>query len=170
MEARWSRRALAPKWVAWPPGEQVNAGSEIAFRRATPGDAEAVAELSGQLGYPMAADLVRNRLATLTVSPDHAIIVAELNGAMCGWVHVHAQQSLVSGERGAILGLVVSREFRRRGIGRLLMEEAERWVRGRGLDEVVLRSNVARSESHAFYPAIGYDQFRTQAVYRKRLP
>ena len=144
-------------------------GAEVTLRLATPGDAEAVGELSQQLGYPMAADLVRSRLAMLTVAPDHAIIVAELEGAMCGWVHAHVQQSLVGGERGAILGLVVSGEFRRRGIGRLLMDEAERWVRGRGLDEIVLRSNVQRSESHAFYPAVGYEQFRTQAVYRKRL-
>ena len=144
-------------------------GSTPTLRRATTGDAERVAELSEQLDYPMAADLMRTRLARLAVLPDHAIIVAELNGVVCGWVHAHVQQSLVGGERGAILGLVVAREVRRAGIGRLLMSEAERWVRDRGLDEVIVRSNVKRSESHAFYPAIGYKQFRTQAVYRKRL-
>ena len=49
------------------------------------------------------------------------------------------------------------------------MAEAERWARERGLTLIVLRSNVQRSESHAFYPAIGYEHFRTQAVYRKLL-
>ena len=148
--------------------QSVNA-SQPTFRRATAADAEAVAELSDQLGYPMSADLVRTRLSALCAVPTHAIIIAELDGTMCGWVHAHVQESLVGGERGAILGLVVSSNFRRRGIGRLLMSEAERWVRERGLSEIVLRSNVKRSESHAFYPAIGYEHFRTQAVYRKLL-
>ncbi len=139
------------------------------LRRVTASDAEAVAHLSEQLGYPMAVDVVRSRLANLALQPEHAIIVAELNGAVCGWVHAHVQRSLVSGERGAILGLVVAQERRRSGIGRLLMAEAERWARDRGVDELVLRSNVKRSESHAFYPALGYEHFRTQAVYRKRL-
>ena len=148
---------------------QLMTAGQPTLRRATAADAGRVAELSDELGYAMAVDLVRSRLSKLAVLPDHAIIVAELNGAICGWVHAHVQQSLVGGERGAILGLVVAREVRRSGIGRLLMSEAERWVRDRGLAEVVLRSNVKRSESHAFYPAIGYEQFRTQAVYRKRL-
>ena len=143
--------------------------SQPTLRRATAGDTEAIAGLSDQLGYPLPVEIVRSRLARLVVQPDHAIVVAELEGGICGWVHAHVQVSLVSGERGAILGLVVGREFRRKGIGRLLMIEAERWVRDRGLAEVVLRSNVKRSESHDFYPAIGYEQFRTQAVYRKRL-
>ncbi len=128
-----------------------------------------IAKLSEELGYPLGEDVVRSRMAHLTVLPEHAIIVAELDRALCGWVHVHAHRSLVSGERADIYGLVVSREVRRSGIGRMLMAEAERWARERGLDLVVLRSNVQRSESHAFYPAIGYEHFRTQAVYRKRL-
>ncbi|HSH39333.1 MAG TPA: GNAT family N-acetyltransferase [Chthoniobacterales bacterium] len=142
---------------------------EITLRRATAADAPAITILSEELGYPLAEDVVRSRMAHLAVLPEHAIIVAELEATVCGWVHVHAHRSLVSGERADVFGLVVSRDVRRRGIGRILMAEAERWARDRGLDLMVLRSNVQRPESHAFYPAIGYEQFRTQAVYRKLL-
>ncbi len=142
---------------------------EITLRRPTAADTPAIARLSDELGYALAEDVVRSRLADLAVRSDHAIIVAELRGAICGWVHVHEHHSLVSGQRADIFGLVVSRDVRRRGIGRSLMGAAEGWARERGLDLVVLRSNVQRPESHAFYPAIGYEQFRTQAVYRKTL-
>ena len=142
---------------------------EITVRPATTADIPTIAMLSGELGYPLEEDVVRSRMAHLAVLPEHAIIVAETDRAVVGWVHVHAHRSLVSGERADIYGLVVSRDVRRRGIGRLLMAEAERWARERRLDLVVLRSNVQRPESHAFYPAIGYEHFRTQAVYRKRL-
>ena len=142
---------------------------QITLRRATAADAEAIAELSGQLDYPLSVEVARHRMARLTSLPEHAIFLAECDGSAAGWVHAYVQQSIVLGERGEILGLVVSRDVRRRGVGRLLMEEAERWVRDRGLDVMVLRSNVQRPESHAFYPAIGYQQFKTQAAYRKQL-
>ena len=141
--------------------------AEITLRRATPEDAEAIAELSGQLDYPLPADVVRQRIAHLNALAEHAIFVAEFKSRVVGWVHAYNQQSIVLGQRGEILGLVVSSDIRKRGIGRLLMGEAERWLRDRGLDMVVLRSNVQRPESHAFYPAVGYQHFKTQAAYRK---
>ena len=144
--------------------------SAVTLRRATEADAEIVAELSEQLGYPIAADAVRSRLAQFVNNPGHAVIVAERQGQPCGWVHVHVQQSIELAEpRGEIMGLVVSRDVRRSGIGRLLMQEAERWALEHGLELMVLRSNLQRPESHAFYPAIGYEHFKTQAAYRKRL-
>jgi GNAT superfamily N-acetyltransferase len=149
--------------------ESLAASPEVTLRPATAADVPAIAALSAELGYPLGEVVVRSRMADLAVRADHAIIVAEIAGAVCGWIHVHAHRSLVSGERADIYGLVVSRAVRRRGIGRLLMAEAETWARERGLNLIVLRSNVQRPESHAFYPAIGYEHFRTQAVYRKRL-
>ena len=149
--------------------ESLASNPEMTTRSATTADVPVIAQLSEELGYPLAEDIVRSRMAHLMVIREHAIIVAETGGTVCGWVHVYAHRSLVSGERADIYGLVVSRAVRRRGVGRMLMTEAERWARERGLNLVVLRSNVQRSESHAFYPAIGYEHFRTQAVYRKRL-
>ena len=149
--------------------ESLKVRPEVTVRAATAADVAAITKLSEELGYPLGDEVVRSRMAHLMVIPEHAIIVAELDSAVCGWVHVHAHRSLVSGERADIYGLVVSRDVRRRGIGRILMAEAERWARQRGLGLIVLRSNVQRPESHAFYPAIGYEHFRTQAVYRKWL-
>ena len=142
----------------------------IVLRRASEMDADAVAELSGQLGYPIPAEAVRKRLARFVLDPDHVVLVAETGGRVCGWVHAHVQQSIELAEpRGEIMGLVVAENVRRAGIGRLLMAQAEQWARERGLDLMVLRSNVQRPESHAFYPAVGYEHFKTQAAYRKRL-
>lgn len=116
--------------------------AKITLRRATEADAEVVAELSEQLGYPITADAMRRRIVTILANPEHDVIVAQLSGQVCGWVHVHVQQLLEAEPRGEILGLVVSRNVRRAGLGRLLMEEAEHWVRDRGLDLMVLRSNL----------------------------
>ena len=149
--------------------ESLKPRSNVTTRRATAADAEAMAALSGELGYPLSVEDVRSRMALFATLATHAIFVAESDGHVCGWVHAYVQQSIVLGERGEILGLVVSQGMRRRGVGRLLMEAGEGWVRDRGLDMIVLRSNLQRPESHAFYPAIGYEHFKSQAAYRKRL-
>jgi GNAT superfamily N-acetyltransferase len=76
---------------------------------------------------------------------------------------------LESGFRVEINGLIVSPEARRRGVGRALVSRAEEWALQVGAEAIVVRSNVQRIESHAFYPALGYDVSKTQTVYRKRL-
>jgi GNAT superfamily N-acetyltransferase len=68
-----------------------------------------------------------------------------------------------------IAGLVVDAEWRGSGVGKLLMQRAEDWARANGLRMVVLRSNVIRSEAHAFYESIGYTRFKTQHAFRKQL-
>ena len=76
---------------------------------------------------------------------------------------------LEMGERVEIVGLVVDSVARRSGVGRALVAAAEHWARSRGIDEVFVRSNVVRPESHPFYERIGYLLSKTQHVYRKRL-
>jgi hypothetical protein len=45
----------------------------------------------------------------------------------------------------------------------------ERWATTRQCTQVVVRSNVSRSESHPFYENLGYARTKTQHAYRKVL-
>ena len=74
-----------------------------------------------------------------------------------------------SGFRVEITGLVVSPALRRRGVGRSLVDAAERWAKSLSAAGMVVRSNARRVESHFFYPALGYVPAKTQVVYRKPL-
>lgn len=140
------------------------------LRRATGDDAEAVALLSAELGYPSDAVVMRSRiLAVLRSSADALFIAVVASGEIVGWLHAHTAQLIESGFRAEILGLVVARGARRAGVGRALVAEAEQWAASLGAGVVVVRSNVAREESHAFYPALGYENTKTQRVYRKQL-
>lgn len=138
-------------------------------RPATPADAAAIAALGGELGYPRTATAVLASLKAVLASPDDGVWVGESGGALVGWIHVHAYESLESGPRADLMGLVVAAGARRAGVGRSLVAQAETWALARGLPAVHVRSNVQRTESHAFYPALGYERVKTQAVYRKRL-
>ena len=144
--------------------------SQIAIRCATEADAEALGALSNALGYSADAAIVRSRLAAVLASQTYLMVVAEAEaGAVVGWLQAHASHVIESGFRVEITGLIVSPEMRRAGVGRLLVNEAERWARTLLAEAVVVRSNIQRTESHAFYPALGYTRTKTQAVYRKNL-
>ena len=74
-----------------------------------------------------------------------------------------------SGRRVEITGLVVSKAFRRSGVGRRLVAAAERWAGRQKVEFVCVRSNVRRRASHRFYRKLGYEAIKVQKVYRKRL-
>jgi GNAT superfamily N-acetyltransferase len=138
------------------------------IRKAVLDDAAAIAVLTTELGYVADTPAVTDRLRRLSDRVDDVVFVAEEDGVIAGWIQAHTSVVLESGFRMEIVGLIVSDRFRRRGVGRLLVREVESWGREVGAPVFSVRSNVQRVESHAFYPALGYEKTKTQAVYRKR--
>ena len=133
------------------------------LRRALLGDAAALAELSGELGYPAEPDEIERRLAALPLDDD--VWVATVEGIVVGWIHCSLRRSLVVEPGIEILGNVVGERWRGRGVGRELMAAAERSATERGVSVVRLRSGSHRDEAHAFYRAVGYREQKTQRVF-----
>lgn len=142
----------------------------ISIRRAVEADAAAIAQLSTTLGYDAEPKVIARRLRAILGSDADLMIVAEdSHRAVVGWLQAHAAHIVESGFRVEITGLIVFPGQRRRGVGRALVAEAERWAKAIAAEAIVVRSNVQRVESHAFYPALGYAAAKTQNVYRKTL-
>ncbi|WP_123770075.1 GNAT family N-acetyltransferase [Vulcaniibacterium tengchongense] len=131
-------------------------------------DAAELARLCAQLGYPQAAAEFEARLRRVLASPDHPVLVATHDDrALLGFVALERRLLLESGEVVEIAALAVDAQARRRGIARALLAAAEDWARRIGIAELVVRSNVARAESHPFYQGVGFRRAKTQHVYRK---
>jgi GNAT superfamily N-acetyltransferase len=144
--------------------------ADVSIRAAALADAARLAALTEVLGYPATADLLAERLDRLLGRDEELVLVAEVTpGHIVGWVHVGERELLESGRRCEILGLVVDLTCRGRGVGRRLVQAAEAWASTRGLDQMAVRSNVGRAESHPFYERLGYVRAKTQHAYRKRL-
>lgn len=144
--------------------------NDLLVRSAQLGDAPRMAELSGILGYPASAQTMEQRLTRVLKLETHSVFVAERNGAVVGWAHGAEQELLELGCRCEILGLVVAENERGRGVGRRLVEAVEKWARDcGGLENIFVRSNVVRPESHPFYERIGYTRYKTQHAYRRSL-
>lgn len=147
-----------------------NDSNQVTVRSACVGDAERIAELCQQLGYPASREEVQRRLNQIQQDEQHAVYVAELsNGHLVGWVHVHVRKLVITDRLAEIGGLVADEGHRRRGVGRLLMQQAEQWARKKGCWAVYLRSNVTREDAHVFYEGIGYSNVKTSIAFRKAL-
>lgn len=139
-------------------------------RRMAETDVEAVADLCSQLGYPSAPTQVAGRFGMIDGDADQAVFVAEAaDGAVIGWIHVLGRLFLESDPFAEIGGLVVDAGQRRRGVGRALLREAERWAQGHGYGELRVRSNTIRTEAHRFYSESGYTLSKTQHVFARPL-
>jgi GNAT superfamily N-acetyltransferase len=132
-------------------------------------DSERIAVLSGQLGYQATIEQIRGRLGPILADEDQLVIVAELDGAAAGWLHIFIRQTLESERQAEIAALVVDERFRGATLGRQLVARAEAWARGRGVALMRVRSRVTRERAHKFYHSLGYETVKDQRVFQKKL-
>lgn len=137
-------------------------------RSASPADAEALAGLCGELGYPSTTAQVRDRLCLLD-DPERTLLVAEAGGSLVGFIDVHVQRVVEEDPYAEVGGLVVRAGHRGKGLGAALLAAAVDWGRGRGLGVMWIRANLARDGVHDFYPAVGCRRVKDQRVYEYRL-
>ena len=130
---------------------------------------EEIAQLTKELGYQVSATETQNWLIDLINSPFHFVFVAVSDTNVCGWIVVEKRLLLESGFKAEITGLVVGSRFRRHGIAQALVKAAELWANEQGLEQIVVRSNISRKESHVFYSSIGFNQSKTSHVYVKNV-
>ncbi len=132
-------------------------------------DAEEVAKLSEELGYPVSPGEMKKRIQKLASLTEHVVYVAFIANSVVGWIDVGVVHHLQTEPYGEIGGLVVSGGFRSLGIGRGLIIEAEQWAGNRGLKRMLVRSQIAREAAHRFYLREGYVRTKTSAVFSKML-
>jgi predicted N-acetyltransferase YhbS len=138
------------------------------IRPAAPADAPEIARLASELGYQSTAADIAGRLTQMHGQSRYLVAVAEAQaGRLAGWVCAERRLVLESGEEIEITGLVIDAAQRRRGLGKALIAEVERWAGQQGLPFIVVRSNIARTEPHVFYPGAGFSRMKTQHVYLK---
>ncbi len=131
----------------------------------TSGDANAVAGLTRQLGYDVTAEQVAGRCERLASTPGSVALVAETDGRIVGWVQALDRVLLQWKRVLEIGGLVVDQDRRGEGVGALLVDAVAQWARQDGHTAVFVRSNVVREGAHDFYPALGFEHWKTSHTY-----
>jgi ribosomal protein S18 acetylase RimI-like enzyme len=140
----------------------------IELRHAAAGDAEAIATLFTDEGYPAGPSDIVARLERFATD-DAQVIVAEHDGALLGFIALCALPRFEHDDWIVrIVALVVDAGARERGVGRTLMAEAERIGRDRGAAFIELTAGHHRPEARHLYESLGYDSTVT-AYLRKKL-
>jgi GNAT superfamily N-acetyltransferase len=146
----------------------MNDVARITLRAASADDAERLATLLTDEGYPAGPSDIVERLGRFD-SPHSRVLVADHGGEVLGFVAVHALPRFEHSDRIVrIMALVVEAGVRDRGIGRQLMEAAEGMGRDVGAAFAEVTAGHHRPDARRLYEELGYDG-AVAAYLRKRL-
>lgn len=120
-------------------------------------DADDVAELLNQLGYPCDQIEAAERISQILGNDRQVLLVARCGGVVCALMALDFMYYLPLGTTTCrITAMVVTPEAQGRGLGRQLLREAERRARMGGAARLEITSGSQREDAHAFYKACGY--------------
>ncbi len=140
------------------------------IRLATLEDFQCMAELSVELGYLTTPEQSKLRMIEILNSTDHAVFLASTSeNKLVGWIHVFQAYRIESDTFAEIGGFIVTRDQRGQGLGRSLLDAAEKWTQERGLAKLRVRTNRLRTEALLFYDRMGFQPKKEQCIYDKTL-
>ena len=138
------------------------------IREATLSDAEAIWKLNCmEMGYQYPFHATVKRLEVLLSSNHDKIFVAVADDFVVGYVHANDYDLIYAPHMKKIMGIAVSFDHKRKGIGCALLEKVEEWGRCDGAVGVRLVSGASRAEAHAFYRKCGYSGDKQQLNLKK---
>jgi GNAT superfamily N-acetyltransferase len=140
------------------------------IRRARSADAAEVARLYAQLVANPALHVLPERLAQLEASTDAALFVADGGERLVGTVLVALCPDAMFGRRpfAVVENIVVDAASRGRGVGGLLLAEAERLCLAADCSKIMLTSATERADAHRFFERAGYAGDRKRGFVKYR--
>ena len=137
------------------------------LRSASLVDADDVAALLTELGYPCDTEDAAQRIHAIIDNDRQALVVARVAGVVAGLVALDFMYYLpLDTVTCRINALVVTSSARGQGLGRQLLREAERRARAGGAARLELTSGSQRTDAHAFYRACGFGDGTVRFVKR----
>lgn len=140
---------------------------EIYIRKLEAEDVTQLASLVGELGYESDVELVKKQVDSILSGQDNSIYVAECENNIVGYIQCFVTVRLTSPTFVEIGGLVVSEQYRRKGIGTKLVNHASQSFIEIGAIRV--RCNVKRPAAHEFYKRLNFSENKVQQVFVKSL-
>ena len=129
----------------------------IAIRCAMLTDAEPLARLMTELGYPTSTRQMEHRLTSILGDASYRTFVACDGDAVVGVLGTRVGPMYeIDDPYGQIMAMVVAATHRRRGVGVLLINAAESHFRSHGAAVSIVTSHNRRADAHAFYQTHGY--------------
>ncbi len=136
--------------------------SKIKAREATTRDAAGIHLLARELAEtvgdePPMEEAVRTRLEELLDEPRAGVFVAEAEAGIVGGVSFWIKPDLAHGDTVVeVPMLVVAEDYRRAGVGKVLMEEVRNVASDNGASQIELVATRANVTAREFYRSLGF--------------
>ena len=137
---------------------------EISIRSALDKDISYILEILYELERPKPKDhneikIFKNKIKDYFLDPQKKLLVAELDSKIVGVVSVVFLRRLNRAKLEMYIPeLVVSKEFRYKGIGKKLIQHCADLAKKKKCYRIRLESGNQRKESHKFYKSLGFEQ------------
>ena len=133
------------------------------IRESTIEDSECIYQLNtNEMGYDFPLDETREKLSKLIESGTDKIFVAVSGNDVIGYVHANDYELIYAPHMKNIMGIAVAKPWKRKGVGRALLEKVEMWAKETKAEGVRLVSGATRTEAHEFYHRCGYSGDKAQ--------
>ncbi len=140
----------------------------VNIRKAMMADAQAIQTLNkNDLGYDYPLTEVKKKLDFILASDQDFIFVAEINQEVVGYIHLRRYELTYAPSLMDIMGIAVSKDYRRQGVGTALLEHSETWAKSYDVKGIRLVSSETRIDAHAFYQRLGYTGNKKQINFKK---
>lgn len=140
----------------------------IQIREGTITDASAIHNLNAQeLGYDYSEDKTQEKLAKILNSNKDKIYVAVIDNNVVGYVHASDYDVIYAPHMKNIMGIAVSSNYQKMGIGKALLNAVEDWAINTGACGIRLVSGATRMDAHEFYRHCGYSGDKQQINFKK---
>lgn len=109
-------------------------------------------------------------LANLSKEP--VFVAGRPDKGLCGFIEVSIRQSdkgCKTKNVGYIEGWYVDSDMRKRGIGRMLVQAAEKWAKNQGCQEMASDTTNNYPISRTVHKSLGYEEIEISYHYRKSL-
>jgi GNAT superfamily N-acetyltransferase len=152
------RRAPRPSPLAPPTPPPPKPAPKPEIREARPADAPRLAELIRELGHEVDEKTVRKNVTALKKIGE-VPFVAALDREVVGLCGIHRMFAIHRDKPvGRVNILIVTENARGQGLGRMLIEHAEKRLTDLGCGRVEITVGDTRAKAQAFYRHMGYER------------
>lgn len=110
---------------------------------------------------------------SLIASEHDACFLLKEKGAAVAFIHVSIRTEYVEGAKQSptayLEGIFVNPEYRKRGIGKKLLQEAEIWAKGKGLTQLASDTPISNTGSVEFHTHAGFEEVERVVCFIKTI-
>lgn len=139
----------------------------VHYRIVQADDYSQLLSLLEQLGYQLDLEDLTKNINSLR-QRESEVFVAEQAGKIIGVISALLDVRLAGGINGEITSLVVDEQERGQGVGKGLIQTAEAYLSSK-VTTIQIRANSSRTNAHAFYQSLGYEETKVQKIFKKNL-